>query len=78
MTRKRQNNRFTKSFCGCGSSLSGGVNAGHTIVVDDKVLKLHLIPSGILYKNTTCLIGSGTVVDPKILLKEIYVNRQWY
>jgi len=49
----------------------GGVNAGHTIVVDDKVLKLHLIPSGILYKNTSCLIGSGTVVDPKILLKEI-------
>ena len=49
----------------------GGVNAGHTIVVDDKVLKLHLIPSGILYRDTTCLIGSGTVVDPKILLKEI-------
>ena len=47
----------------------GGNNAGHTIVVDDKVLKLHLIPSGILYKNTSCLIGSGTVVDPKILLK---------
>ena len=36
-----------------------------------KFLKLHLIPSGILYKDTTCLIGSGTVVDPKILLKEI-------
>ena len=49
----------------------GGGNAGHTIVVDDKVLKLHLIPSGIHYKDTTCLIGSGTVVDPKILLKEI-------
>ena len=49
----------------------GGVNAGHTIVVDDKVLKLHLIPSGILYGETICLIGSGTVVDPKILLKEI-------
>ena len=49
----------------------GGVNAGHTIVVDNKVLKLHLIPSGILYKKTTCLIGSGTVVDPKVLLKEI-------
>jgi len=49
----------------------GGVNAGHTIVVDNKVLKLHLIPSGILYQNTTCLIGSGTVVDPKVLLKEI-------
>ena len=49
----------------------GGVNAGHTIVVDNKVLKLHLIPSVILYKKTTCLIGSGTVVDPKVLLKEI-------
>jgi len=54
----------------------GGVNAGHTIVVDDKVLKLHLIPSGILYKNTTCLIGSGTVVDPKVLLREIDMLRE--
>ncbi len=49
----------------------GGVNAGHTIVVDGKVLKLHLIPSGILYPETICLIGSGTVVDPKVMLKEI-------
>ena len=49
----------------------GGVNAGHTIVVDQKVLKLHLIPSGILYPDTICLIGSGTVVDPKVMLSEI-------
>ena len=49
----------------------GGVNAGHTIVVEDKVLKLHLIPSGILYQDTICLIGSGTVVDPKVMIKEI-------
>jgi len=49
----------------------GGVNAGHTIVVDEKVLKLHLIPSGILYPETVCLIGSGTVVDPKVMLREI-------
>jgi adenylosuccinate synthase len=49
----------------------GGVNAGHTIVVDDKVLKLHLIPSGILYPETICLIGSGTVVDPKVMLGEL-------
>ena len=49
----------------------GGVNAGHTIVVEDKVLKLHLIPSGILYPKTICLIGSGTVVDPKVMIKEI-------
>nr|YP_002049500.1 adenylosuccinate synthetase [Paulinella chromatophora]B1X5S1.1 RecName: Full=Adenylosuccinate synthetase, organellar chromatophore; Short=AMPSase; Short=AdSS; AltName: Full=IMP--aspartate ligase [Paulinella chromatophora]ACB43290.1 adenylosuccinate synthetase [Paulinella chromatophora] len=49
----------------------GGVNAGHTIVVKDKVLKLHLIPSGILYPDTICLIGSGTVIDPKIMLSEL-------
>tara|TARA_Y100001968_G_scaffold107986_1_gene97632 strand:+ start:21480 stop:22793 length:1314 start_codon:yes stop_codon:yes gene_type:complete len=49
----------------------GGVNAGHTIVVEDKVLKLHLIPSGILYPETICLIGSGTVVDPKVMIREI-------
>jgi adenylosuccinate synthase len=49
----------------------GGVNAGHTIVVDDRVLKLHLIPSGILYPSTTCLIGAGTVVDPAVMLREV-------
>ncbi|MEB3275636.1 MAG: adenylosuccinate synthase, partial [Cyanobacteriota bacterium] len=49
----------------------GGVNAGHTIVVDGQVLKLHLIPSGILYSDTICLIGSGTVVDPRVMLGEL-------
>lgn len=49
----------------------GGVNAGHTIVVDGQTFKLHLIPSGILYPNTECIIGSGTVIDPKVLLEEI-------
>jgi adenylosuccinate synthase len=48
----------------------GGVNAGHTIVVNDQTFKLHLIPSGILYPDTECIIGSGTVIDPKILLQE--------
>ncbi|WP_269622530.1 adenylosuccinate synthase [Prochlorococcus marinus] len=54
----------------------GGVNAGHTIVVEDKVLKLHLIPSGILYPDTICLIGSGTVVDPKVMLEEISMLKE--
>ena len=49
----------------------GGVNAGHTVVVKDQTFKLHLIPSGILYPDTECIIGSGTVVDPKELLEEI-------
>jgi adenylosuccinate synthase len=49
----------------------GGVNAGHTVVVKDQTFKLHLIPSGILYPETDCIIGSGTVIDPKILLQEL-------
>lgn len=49
----------------------GGVNAGHTVVVDDQTFKLHLIPSGILYPNTDCIIGSGTVIDPKVLIEEL-------
>ena len=49
----------------------GGVNAGHTVVVQDQTFKLHLIPSGILYADTECVIGSGTVIDPKALIGEL-------
>ncbi|MBR8827436.1 MAG: adenylosuccinate synthase [Gomphosphaeria aponina SAG 52.96 = DSM 107014] len=49
----------------------GGVNAGHTVVVKNRTFKLHLIPSGILYPQTECIIGSGTVIDPQVLLEEM-------
>ncbi len=49
----------------------GGVNAGHTVVVNDQTFKLHLIPSGILYTKTECIIGSGTVIDPQVLIQEL-------
>lgn len=49
----------------------GGNNAGHTVVNNGETYKLHLIPSGILYKDTLCLIGAGVVLDPKDLLSEI-------
>ncbi len=49
----------------------GGSNAGHTVVVDGETYKFHLIPSGILYPNKTCVVGPGTVIDPKILIEEI-------
>jgi adenylosuccinate synthase len=49
----------------------GGDNAGHTIVLDDRVFKLHLIPSGIFYPDIVCVIGNGVVVNPKVLLEEI-------
>jgi len=50
---------------------SGGNNAGHTIVADGVKYALHLIPSGILHKGKTCIIGNGVVVDPAVLLQEI-------
>lgn len=49
----------------------GGCNAGHTVVVDDKTFKFHLVPSGILYKGKTCFIGSGCVIHPETLQKEV-------
>ncbi len=49
----------------------GGNNAGHTLVVGGKKFIFHLIPSGILYEDKTCLIGNGVVVDPEVLLGEI-------
>ncbi len=49
----------------------GGNNAGHTIVFGGVKYKLHLIPSGIFYKEKICVIGNGLVVDPKALLEEL-------
>lgn len=49
----------------------GGNNAGHTVVSDGNTYKLHLIPSGILYPNTLCLIGAGVVLDPKDFIGEL-------
>jgi adenylosuccinate synthase len=49
----------------------GGNNAGHTIVRDGEEFKFHLIPSGILHSEKTCVIGNGVVLDPRVLLEEI-------
>tara|TARA_B100001996_G_scaffold375234_1_gene354904 strand:+ start:742 stop:2031 length:1290 start_codon:yes stop_codon:yes gene_type:complete len=49
----------------------GGHNAGHTLVVDGKVYKLRLLPSGIVRKGKISIIGNGVVVDPWALLEEI-------
>jgi adenylosuccinate synthase len=49
----------------------GGNNAGHTIVREGKEFKFHLIPSGILHAEKTCVIGNGVVLDPRVLLGEI-------
>jgi adenylosuccinate synthase len=50
---------------------SGGDNAGHTVINDQGEFKLHLIPSGIFYPHTTCLITNGVVINPVVLLGEM-------
>ncbi len=49
----------------------GGNNAGHTILAGGRLLKLQLIPSGILYPHITSVIADGVVVDPRVLFAEI-------
>ena len=49
----------------------GGNNAGHTIVRDGDVFKLHLIPSGILHPGKVCAVGNGVVIDPKVMTAEL-------
>jgi adenylosuccinate synthase len=49
----------------------GGHNAGHTVYVGGQKFVLHLIPSGILHENVTCLIGNGVVIDPIALFTEL-------
>jgi adenylosuccinate synthase len=50
---------------------SAGNNAGHTVVTDRGIFRLHLVPAGIFYGDKMCLIGNGVVIDPSILLEEI-------
>jgi adenylosuccinate synthase len=50
---------------------SGGDNAGHSVTVGDHLYKLHLVPSGIVHPHTTCMLGSGMVVNPTHLLEEM-------
>ncbi|MDP1520408.1 adenylosuccinate synthase [Porticoccus litoralis] len=49
----------------------GGHNAGHTLVIEGQKTVLHLIPSGILRDNVTCMIGNGVVLSPEALLEEM-------
>ncbi len=49
----------------------GGSNAGHTVTVNGEEYKLRLLPSGILYKGTLCVVANGVVVDPKVMLEEM-------
>lgn len=50
---------------------NGGANAGHTVVVGDDKFALHLLPSGAVRPNITCVITNAVVIDPQTLLEEI-------
>ena len=49
----------------------GGHNAGHTLVIENKKTVLHLIPSGAMHENVSCLIGNGVVLSPSALMEEL-------
>jgi adenylosuccinate synthase len=49
----------------------GGNNAGHTLVVGEEKVILHLIPSGVLHAGKRCIIGNGVVLDPEVFIREI-------
>ncbi|MBM3129579.1 MAG: adenylosuccinate synthase [Chloroflexi bacterium] len=54
---------------------NGGNNAGHTVINPRGTFKIHLVPSGILYPHTRCLIGGGVAIDPVVLIEEIAALR---
>ncbi|KAA0003091.1 MAG: adenylosuccinate synthase [Thermoplasmata archaeon] len=59
----------------CVVRFQGGNNAGHTVIVNEKKYKFHLIPSGAV-RGKKIIIGNGVVVDPEVLLKEISMLRE--
>ncbi len=61
---------FLAEKADCVVRFGGGNNAGHTVVVDGKQFKLHLLPSGVVH-GKRCLIGAGTVIDPRTMVEEI-------
>jgi len=61
---------LSPSFCYV-VRFQGGNNAGHTLVLGDQTIALHLVPSGILREGVQCIIGNGVVLDPQVLVEEL-------
>jgi adenylosuccinate synthase len=62
---------FLAEKADCVVRYQGGSNAGHTVEVKDEKFMLHLIPSGILYPATLCIVGNGVVVDLEKIIEEL-------
>ncbi len=66
--------KITDLLCGdfdYVARFQGGNNAGHTVIYKGRTLKLHLVPSGIMYPNIVPIIGNGCVIDPAVLIAEM-------
>src|SRR3990170_956277 len=50
---------------------SGGNNAGHTVINSYGEIRFHLVPAGMCWPHTTCIIGNGVVIDPTVLSEEL-------
>lgn len=55
---------------------AGGANAGHTLMINDQRLVVHLLPSGVVHPKKRCMLGAGMVIDPEGLLEEIQTCRE--
>lgn len=62
---------FLAEKADCVVRYQGGSNAGHTVEVASEKFMLHLIPSGILYPKTTCVVGNGVVIDMGAIIEEM-------
>ena len=62
-----------KSAWSC--AIPGGDNAGHTVINDMGEFKLHIIPSGIFYPHTTCIVANGVVINPRSLEEMDYLQK---
>ena len=66
---------FYASRADCVARFQGGNNAGHTVIVNGKKYKFHLMPSGVI-QGKEVVIGNGVVLDPSVLLEEIDMLRR--
>ena len=68
---KRQDRRLAGERADVVARFQGGHNAGHTLVIDGDVYKLHALPSGVVRGGKLSVIGNGVVLDPWHLVNEI-------
>ncbi len=62
---------YLSKFCDVVVRFHGGANAGHTVIANGKKFIFHLVPSGIMYPDKTCVVSNGVVLDIEQFLKEV-------